>query len=177
MVIMVKIMVPPTRWRTMVAQDGSQLKMFAPGKTSESSLSPLFPSIFSTALLWIWRAIYYSYIVYGLVLFENDRKISTLMNDDVLFQLFSFGTSVPAEQFKIYSCLWLDSLPWNRLDQVLHHPDWNFFILFGYRNSTVTFHLCKLKTSAKHPGVFLLVNLYKCVGFSWSPFVTKKYMM
>ena len=140
MVIMVKIMVPTTRWRTMVAQDGSQLKMFAPGKTSESSLSPLFPCIFPTALLWIWRAIYNSYIAYGLVLFENDRKISTLMNDDVLFQLFSFGTSVPAEQFKIYSCLWLDSLPWNRLDQVFQHPDWNFSILFGFRKTIVTFH-------------------------------------
>ena len=140
MVIMVKIMVPPTRWRTMVAQDGSQLKMFAPGKTSESSLSPLFPCIFPTALLWIWRAIYNSYIAYGLVLFENDRKISTLINDDVLFQLFSFGTSVPAEQFKIYSCLWLDSLPWNRLDQVFQHPDWNFSILFGFRKTIVTFH-------------------------------------
>ena len=38
--IMVKIMVPTTKWRTMVAQGGSQLKMFAPGRTSESSSSP-----------------------------------------------------------------------------------------------------------------------------------------
>ena len=95
-----------------------------------------------------------------MVLLENDRKISTLMNDDVLFQLFSFGTSVPAEQFKIYSCPWLDSLPWNRLDQVLRQPDCNFSILFGYWKSIVTYQFI---VNSKHwPTIhayIVLVNL------------------
>ena len=166
--IMVKIMVPTTRWRTMVAQGGSQLKMFAPGKTSKSSSSPWFPSIFFTALLWKWKL----YMAWS---FLKTTKRSPLW---WMMMSYSNYSHLVLQSLLNNSSPWLDSLPWNRLDQVLRQPDCNFSILFGYWKSIVTYHFI---VNSKHwPTIhayIVLVNLYSTKYIFRFFHTLKKYSM